>query len=776
MRIYLDPFGLQPISDALEVTDDASYVAARQLLLAFMRSPDQLGRDVVVRHEPWTQWFDDLPKTLALPVLPLAKLREQYPSAVLPADLTDKDVQELGLLLVNDIEPTSAGIAKHFFGGAFHSVINTEPATVYALARYVAQKPPALNKSYLRKLWSQYLDSLPPALEPLKSADAAFARILAEGIYLGGRPELASDWEHENALELKKTYQVSLSDLQQLKLLSWSIRPFKLTEADLKLEQKVIHFLSAALRKGALPLDVLSGRYVGELRALLSAGISIDAPLLQFIETRYADILSTDAHLHGQLRTLVTPELLAPPTATGLSPLTLPQQLRTWQEWATTSFIPYKFWLDQVKQPLDEVLTRVEEYANQYGDWLFDNYSALIDDERILTNSNVRQRAQSLLTPTDSRLIWLIIDGLPDAYTPLLIAALKKHGLNKIKVEYALAPLPTITPIGIPALLNGLRPNASSFIPVNRREALKQAYPDHSTVFSNQVRDFAEVLSAEADLCCLHWRELDFYQHKEDREIEGTRAEHISHELDKRIGLLAVAMHQTPDRRTRLLISTDHGATRCLRNESGISNKKIKEATAEPHERCIKLVGKLAEEQLDAKETYHLTKEMTHNQNDWVAARGYRYFGSNDSGYRHGGLTPEETIVPVLMAEASNLIVNDLLVSYFGTKELELGKTLKEVQLRIQNPNAYAVELRGLSIAQDPKTEFNLPSQLESNGSVTLKASLKLPSSLRPQNGYVNLNASLEYVIQGEIYSAQATFPVPIQQANELDDFDFDSL
>ncbi|RYZ32551.1 MAG: hypothetical protein EOP49_37350, partial [Sphingobacteriales bacterium] len=135
---------------------------------------------------------------------------------------------------------------------------------------------------------------------------------------------------------------------------------------------------------------------------------------------------------------------------------------------------------------------------------------------------------------------------------------------------------------------------------------------------------------------------------------------------------------------------------------------------------------------------------MSHNQDDWIVARGYRYFGSNDSGYRHGGLSPEETIVPVVVAEASDLIVNDLIVSYFGMKDLELGKTLKEVQLRIQNPNAFAVELRSLSIAEDAKTSFSLPSQVESNGNVTLKTSFKLPLSLRTQNGYVTLNVSLE--------------------------------
>lgn len=778
MKIYLDPFSLQPASGALEVADDASYVVARCLLLDFMRSAGQSNRDVIVRQKPWIEWFGDLPQTLIARVSPLALLHQKHPNVTLPADLVEQDVQELNLLVDIDFEPSVAGITKHFFSKLFKQPVTPDASTVYALARFVVQNPTLYNKRYLRQLWSQHLEQLPTALEPLKLADAAFAKALGEGIYLGGNTELASDWEHDNAVWLKRTYQIQITDLQQLKLLSWTKPPFKIADAESVLEKKVKHCVTAELKKGVPPLEVLPGRYSGELQAILSAAIKVDATLLSALETRYADIIANDSQLHRQLRALVNPELVTPPDEQALASLPLLEQLRVWQKWATTSFIPYKFWLDQVKDPAAEVLDRVEEFSNQYGDWLFVNYSTLIDDERILTNSNVRQRAQQLLSSPGSRLIWLIIDGLPDAYTALLMAALKKHGLNKIKTEYALTALPTITAIGIPALLNGLRPDASAFISDSkkRKEALVQAFPNQNVAFSNLTGNFAETLDANADLYCLHWRDLDEYQHKEDNQIEGTRADYIGYELDKRIGLLAAAMRANPDRRTKLLISTDHGATRCLRNESGISNKKIREAAAESHERCIKLVGKLEHEHLDAEETYHLTREITYNQDDWVAARGYRYFGRNDHGYRHGGLSPEETIVPVLVAEMGVITVTDLAISYFGKKELELGKTLKDVQFRIHNPNDFIVELRGLSLAEDSKTEFVLPAQLAPNSSVTLKTKLKLPSSLRPKEKSVSLTASLEYVVQGDPYTAQASVSVPIQQANELDDFDFDIL
>ncbi|MFD1470398.1 hypothetical protein ACFQ48_19375 [Hymenobacter caeli] len=778
MKIHLDPFSLQPASDALEVADDASYVVARCLLLDFMRSTEQSNRDVIVRQKPWIEWFGDLPQSLIARVSPLALLRQRHPNVTLPVDLTEYDAQELNLLIDIDFEPSVAGITKHFFGKLLKQPVNSDASTIYALTRFVVQNPTLLNKRYLRQLWGQYLEQLPSALEPLRMADAAFAKALGDGIYFGGNAELASDWEHDNAVWLKRVYQIQIADLQQLKILSWTKRPFKLIDAESVLEKKVKHHVKAELEKGTPPLEILSGHYSGELQAVLSAAAKVDAALLSALEARYADIIANDPQLHRQLQTLVNTELVAPPTKQDLTGLPVSEQLRVWQKWATASFIPYKFWLDQVKLPATEVLDKVEKFSNQYGDWLFTNYSTLIDDERILTNSNVRQRAQQLLSSPGSRLIWLIIDGLPDAYTALLMAALKKHGLNKIEAEYALTALPTITAIGIPALLNGLRPDASSFISDSkkRKEALVQAFPNQKVVFSNLTGNFAETLDADADLCCLHWRELDTYQHREDNEIEGTRADYIGHELDKRIGLLAAAMRANPDRRTRLLISTDHGATRCLRNESGISNKKIREAAAESHERCIKLVGKLEHEHLDAEETYHLTKAITHNQDDWVAARGYRYFGRNDHGYRHGGLSPEETIVPVLVAEMGVITVKELVISYFGKKELELGKTLKEVQFRIYNPNDFIVELRALSIAEDSKTEFVLPTQLAPNSSVTLKTRLKLPSSLRPQDKSVSLTASLEYVLQGDSHTAQASFPVPIQQANELDDFDFDNL
>ena len=417
-------------------------------------------------------------------------------------------------------------------------------------------------------------------------------------------------------------------------------------------------------------------------------------------------------------------------------------------------------------------LIEVEKPATDYGDWLFENYAELLGHSEILTNRNVRGWIADLLTDPGSRILWLIIDGFPAAYLPLLHEALTLHGLNQIRTEYVLAPLPTITEIGMPALLNGLRPNDPNFIPHPQYEdALRRAFSSYTTSQSSAVGNFQQALAAGTDLCCLHWWELDAYQHKPQHHIKGTRTEHIKRELNEYIGELAIELSRLPGRKTRLVISTDHGATRCLRNRSGISNSKINEAATARHERCVKLEGKLLNERehLDKEETYFLPPALTHNLDPWVIARGYRYFGSNDHGYRHGGLTPEETIVPLVVAEISVSVWKPLRLTYTETRSLVLGNTLTNAALLLQNPNDFAVQLEEISLVEDAKAKTQLRIELASGAKLPVKLSFKLPRNLPVTQGQVTITAYVSYTMQGKshINSLPLTIALPV---SELDD------
>jgi hypothetical protein len=776
--IILDPHHLRLLpADALEVIDAASYLAARQHLLHTLRFPAEAARPIVVRQGPWQYWFADVPEWVQT-LAPRAELLGRYPAAVVPPALTDAAVLALDLLHLPGIIPTAEGLRQHFMPGLPLPVPSTPTAAeLFQLAQFAHANAERLAIPYLRGQWKAMLDALPPALAPLQAADASFAGVLAEGIYLSGLPAAAEEWAHEHRADLLKKYGIVMADL--VPLLSWTVPPTAPT-TNAAWEQRLQKTIEAELRALPAPLrplkqlDLLPGYYRAELLALLALAPSLDTDTLVKLESHYATVLAADytGSLRERLQALVPPSLVPAPTPRELATLSLPAQYQRWQQWATTSFIPYKFWLDQLPDHTEEQLTAVEKPATEYGDWLFNNYASLLSHSSISTNRSVRSQIADLLTAPGSRVLWLIIDGFPVAYLPLLREALALHGINQVHIDYILAPLPTITEIGMPALLNGLRPDDPAFIPhPNYTDALERAFLGHSVAQSSAVGKFQQKMTADTDLCCLHWWELDQFLHKPQHHIKGTRTEYIRRKLHEYIGEMADELRRIPSRKTRLVISTDHGATRCLRNKSGISNHKINEASTAKHERCVKLEGKLLNEKehLDAEETYFLPPALTHNPNPWVIARGYRYFGSNDHGYRHGGLTPEETIIPLVVAEIGAFVLKPLRLTYLETRPLVLGNTLTNAAFLIQNPNDFAVELTGIRLSEDPKASTELVVELTASAKLPVKLTFKLPRSMPVSQGQVTITVALSYNVQGESHTNRLPISIMLP-TSELDD------
>lgn len=761
MILYLDPFRLMPPTDVFEVSSEAAYVEARRQMLAYRRGTLKQVPTFVVYQHPYLAWFDDLPEGERISVSPRSRLSERYPAITLPADLNDADVMALNLLTAG-VEPTVSALCTHYFGTLLNKV-DTNPATLLALAQFVMHQSAVMQKRYPTQLWQERLAVLPTMLAPLRDADKVFCEALAEGIYMAGIPVLLTDWEHSHAVPFRTQYGLKMGDL--LLLMRWSKRLFP---DDPGLETILKKRLHEHLKGGGnAPNTVLPGVYRAEVEVLMDLTPKLTADQRQQLEEKYADLLTPE--LHQRLQTLVPPTLDPAPDFSGLP---LHQQAEAWQQWAVKSFIPYKFWLDTLPNPAPAQVELVELLATDYGDWLFANYAALLAQNSVLTNYGVRQQVLEALTG-NSRVIWLIIDGFPAAFVPLLERQLRVHGLIRQTKQYALAPLPTITEVGIPVLVNGLTPDSSAFT-TDRREALKRAFPGCTTTFAAVVAQFQEALDSDADLCCLHWQEIDKTLHRDDNEFDNptARLEQIGELLNERLGKLAAVINRQTDRPTKLIISTDHGATKCLRNGINVKNDKITAAAAaNPRERSVKLESKLLSVHIDEKETYHLTAEITRNPVAYVAARGYRYFGVNDRGYRHGGLTPEETIVPVLVAEMAQFAVEPLQLTYYGGMDgLPQGKALKDFKIQVQNANAFAVEVVTLLIKEDTNGQFDLPISIGPNDSVVLIGTIKIAQKYKAQNGQLPLAVTITYQANAENFTELSRLVVPIQ-TNELDDF-----
>jgi hypothetical protein len=757
MKIIIDEFKLESHTNAFIVTDDKTFVEARELILKYKKN-EQTIKTIVVTVHPYSNWFYDVENETQISIekiLPSKILKKKFSNVDQDKDLEQNDI--LILNLINDtIEPTEISIINKYIG-PFLFNNNNLIEELYEITNYAANPPKKfLESKYLRKKWSKYLDKIENNSQlvnsifcVVKEIDKDFCKVFNKLAYISKSKILLSDFIHDEMTYLVSTLNCIASEIENF----FSETSFKLS-FNVQHEAKIEKFFLTLFQEDIREFFNEKGNYKASLQAFLKLAKSISKEEKDFIFFTYGNII--DHEIEEKIRSLIKPELLSPPLIEAL-PLSL--QIEEWQKWAVESFIPFKFYVDEC--PNIDDINLVEEYANVYSDWLFNNYSDIVHNG-LKTNYNIPGIIHDELC--ESSIIWLIVDGLPAIYTQTLNSILKSHGINKIQQNFNFAAIPTITEIGIPTQLSGKFPNSEDYTS-NKIEALNLAFSSKKIIFKNSIKHFEEALESEFDLCCLHWHEIDEFMHKEDNDIDTRRIEEIKRLLNIRIKQIANIIKSNTDKKIKLIISTDHGSTKCLTRGESIKNSSLLEACKDnPKERCVEITGKLSKANLDENEIYYLKKEMTLNSKDWVVAKGYRYFGRFDYGYRHGGLTPEETIVPLLICEIAQNEIIPIKVIFAGLVDLHLGYT-ETIKIQIRNDNDAVVEIENIQISEDKNFNINITQKLQPLTPKIFEGNIKIPKNLILKNQKAHLNVIVKYFLFGVKHQITSIIEVPIKKS-----------
>lgn len=757
MRIIIDEYNLKSLTDAFCVTDNKTFLEARELLLEYKISGKTM-KTIVVKDYPFTSWFSDVEnedKIFFEKILPSNILKKKFAHVTLDNDLEENDIVFLELIN-GSFEPNEISIITNFIGSFLINDKNLIEE-LYEITNYVSNPPKIFSDSkYLLKKWTKYLNKidnnsalLSSLLHKLKEGDKDFCKVINKLVYMSNSKILLKDFMHDEMTYLVSTLNCTASEIEMF----FTVTKFKLSFND-QHEAKIEKFFTTLFQEDITEFFNEKGNYKSTLKAFLKLAKSISKEEREFIFSIYGNKI--DHEIEEKIRSLIKPELLSPPQIENLS---LSVQIEVWQKWAIESFIPFKFYLDEY--PNNNDINLVEEYANAYSDWLFNSYSDIIQSGS-KTNYNIAGIIHDELN--ESSVIWLIIDGFPAVYTETLNSVLKSHGINKIQQNFNFAAIPTITEIGIPTQLSGKFPQSDGFTN-NKSEALKSAFSSKNVIFKNSIKHFAEALETDFDLCCLHWHEIDEFMHKEDNNIDMRRIEEIKRLLNTRIKQIANIIKSNTHKKVKLIISTDHGSTKCLSRGFNIKNSSLLEACKDnPKERCVEITGKLSKANLDENEIYYLKKEITFNTKDWVIAKSYRYFGRFDYGYRHGGLTPEETIVPLLICEIAQNEIIPIKVIFGGLVDLQLGYT-EILNIHIRNDNDAVVEIENIQILEDKNFNIKITQKLQPLSSKLFEGNIKIPKNVIILNQKAQLNVLINYFLFGGKQQISSIIEVPIKKS-----------
>lgn len=219
-----------------------------------------------------------------------------------------------------------------------------------------------------------------------------------------------------------------------------------------------------------------------------------------------------------------------------------------------------------------------------------------------------------------------------------------------------------------------------------------------------------------------------------------------------------------------LVISTDHGATylRPQGQQLIIPPSARKDNNYKNHRRFIRTDRK---EVLNNDEWFFLDKNLFALHDNYAVARGWRYIERQPQGYTHGGLSPEETILPFLICELGENEFERLQPIYEqATKPLRLG-VVGSLAVRVRNPYRDIIEDLEIKLTDFgiTFTPIDIEPQMEAQ---TERVDIMIPAKTSVEHDSIWVNIFVRFSVGGQERTDISKLRVKIRQLfkTELDD------
>lgn len=381
-----------------------------------------------------------------------------------------------------------------------------------------------------------------------------------------------------------------------------------------------------------------------------------------------------------------------------LVPIRKPSSLSasmSWDEvsnWLENEYFPYYRWCTALGK-----VNCTEKSVASFEEWLVQNYYTLTK-----TKAYAPYAVQPLISSrvSNSPVMHVILDCLPWIYAQYLQEKLRQRGIESIDTSMHLTTLPSITRVAKPSLIRGQLPGQLPAI-------LDQSSKTYSDLFAQSIKlGTDEVLyntSNETDIASMVTTRKKAYLYL-DNDIDGMAHRQIN--SDRRRTIIESHLNEIVDSiitareshklfygsELSVVISSDHGFTE-LPDDCTVLPVSEDEWSID-HNRLLLNNEK---ENPSPEDYFHISKDMLGGgTSSFYVARGYRAVGSRPKGAVHGGITPQEVIVPVLFIDSSvDMTFKSLSIAITG--EVRRGRC-NSISIEIFNSNSFPVTVKALDL------------------------------------------------------------------------------
>jgi hypothetical protein len=683
----------------LVISHPTEYYAAYERILRSVYAGTNLR--VHVHHKRVASWLSIMAQRygserISFKSLTVRSYLEGHIGISIPPQYTESDIKASGLLQLNIPASTQTSfddyILEIFFGSFFNQPDMPLRVNDIVVAYDAEQWQDALRRPLVKKI-------LQERFRQLKAESNGKPAVLQLLEWLEKSPEVYI--RNLSALKLLRYYDASLgkrifgstyNELVQLNLSLHRIPVITRENEDALTEIRL--FLKQVASKENVHrafeeiLEYTSGYLEDELRAAITVlGSKNEGITRQDIKrvVRKFGYLQNHPHIAQELSDL---ELLvsvpAPPE---------PEEdwtLDQWMEWAVENYLPYRFWLENTSR-LDD---QIGELAGKYSDWLFSHYGELLyNSSRMAWKAILGLREQ--IRSHSGPVLVVVLDNFYLKYYPLLRQQLQQQGFFEKQMQPCLSMLPTFTEVSKKCIITGhYEPFQGSY-----SDAVRSAWEpklEKRVCYLANIQELRQTTERLHDVYFLNYIPIDYILHQSDSHTGIAHRQSIQSYLEVLTqDIKAFANRLGADRELLVVFTSDHGSTRIPSETVNVLQGALyKKQAIDEHHRFIAVsdedAGKLAKQveydcYLFRRNQYHLP------QNYLVARRLYRFRPTSDSIYIHGGLTPEETIVPLAIYQPFVTAPHALGIKIISPTTIMAG-TRFDLILEITNRNSYPIE------------------------------------------------------------------------------------